>query len=47
MGEIEQAKIIRIARESGEEISPEPIDLASRVRELRRAQGIETVESAL
>ncbi|MBW0157106.1 helix-turn-helix domain-containing protein [Sedimentimonas flavescens] len=39
MGEIEQAKIIRIARESGEEISPEPIDLASRVRELRRARG--------
>ncbi len=39
MGEIEQAKIIRIARESGEEITPEPVDLAVRVRELRRARG--------
>ena len=40
MGEIEQAKIIRIARAgSAEEVSPEPVDLATRVRELRRARG--------
>ncbi|MDF2142516.1 XRE family transcriptional regulator [Paenirhodobacter sp. CAU 1674] len=39
MSEIEHAKIIRIARETGEEITPEPIDLAHRVRELRRARG--------
>jgi len=39
MGEIEQAKIIRIARENGVELAPEPVDLASRVRELRRARG--------
>ena len=39
MGEIEQAKIIRIARENGEEIAPQPVDLAQRVRELRLARG--------
>ncbi|MDD8021915.1 MAG: XRE family transcriptional regulator [Paracoccaceae bacterium] len=39
MSEIEHAKIIRIARETGEEVVPEPIDLAHRVRELRRARG--------
>lgn len=39
MGEIEQAKIIRIARENGEEITPAPVDLAQRVRELRLARG--------
>lgn len=40
MGEIEQAKLIRIAREgSAEEERPEPVDLAHRVRELRRARG--------
>jgi transcriptional regulator with XRE-family HTH domain len=39
MGEIEHAKIIRIARESGEEVVPEPVDLAARVRELRKARG--------
>lgn len=45
MGEIEQAKIIRIARESGAEVMPEPVDLAERVRELRRARGW-TLEAA-
>ena len=45
MGEIEQAKIIRIARESGAEVVPEPVDLAERVRELRRARGW-TLEAA-
>lgn len=39
MGEIEQARIIRIARESGEEVTPEPVNLAERVRELRKARG--------
>jgi transcriptional regulator with XRE-family HTH domain len=39
MGEIEQAKIIRIARENGEEAVPEPVNLAERVRELRKARG--------
>ncbi|MEN8893702.1 helix-turn-helix domain-containing protein [Planktotalea arctica] len=31
--------LIRIARESGEHAAPEPLDLGSRVRELRKAQG--------
>lgn len=39
MAEIEQAKIIRIARENGTETVPEPVDLASRVRDLRKARG--------
>ena len=39
MAEIEQAKIIRIAREDGAETVPEPVDLAARVRELRKARG--------
>lgn len=39
MGEIEQARIIRIARESGEEVVPEPVNLAERVRELRKERG--------
>jgi transcriptional regulator with XRE-family HTH domain len=39
MGEIDQAKIIRIARESGDTSTPEPVDLAARVRELRKARG--------
>lgn len=39
MGEIEQAGIIRIARENGAETVPEPVDLAARVRELRKERG--------
>ncbi len=39
MGETESAKIIRIARENGTEDLPKPVDLASRVRELRKARG--------
>jgi transcriptional regulator with XRE-family HTH domain len=39
MGEIEQTKIIRIARENGAEVVPEPVDLAVRVRELRKERG--------
>ena len=31
--------IIRIARNSGEEVQPEPLDLGVRVRDLRKAQG--------
>lgn len=39
MGEIDQAKLLRIARESGEVMPPEPVDLAARVRDLRKARG--------
>ena len=39
MGESEQPKILRIAREEAEEFAPAPVDLAARVRELRKARG--------
>lgn len=39
MGEVDQAGIIRIARENGTESTPEPVNLAVRVRELRKARG--------
>lgn len=32
-------RLIRIARESGDEVPPEPLDLGQRVRELRKAKG--------
>jgi transcriptional regulator with XRE-family HTH domain len=39
MGEIDHAKHMRIARESGESETPGPVDLAERVRALRKARG--------
>ncbi len=38
MNESDPRKLIRIARETGEEISGEPLDLGERVRELRKAR---------
>ncbi|KIT16927.1 helix-turn-helix domain-containing protein [Jannaschia aquimarina] len=35
----EEPSLIRIARENGEEATPEPLDLGTRVRDLRKAQG--------
>lgn len=39
MSDLEQSKIIRILRETGPETAPEPLNLAQRVRELRKARG--------
>jgi transcriptional regulator with XRE-family HTH domain len=39
MGEIDQAKVIRISRENTPDETPEPLDLAARVRELRKERG--------
>lgn len=39
MGQIESAKMLRLARETGAAPVPEPVDLALRLRELRRARG--------
>lgn len=38
MGELDEARLIRIARETGRQEAPEPVDLARRVRELRQAR---------
>jgi transcriptional regulator with XRE-family HTH domain len=35
----DQTRIIRIARETGQEAAPEPLNLGARVRELRKAHG--------
>ncbi|WP_321832747.1 XRE family transcriptional regulator [Thalassovita sp.] len=40
-----QGSIVRIARENGNQESPEPLDLPSRVRELRKSRGL-TLEQA-
>ncbi len=39
MDPADQPSIIRIARASGEEVAPAPLDLGRRVRELRKARG--------
>lgn len=39
MSNADPKRLIRIARESGSEAQPEPLDLGQRVRELRKARG--------
>jgi transcriptional regulator with XRE-family HTH domain len=39
MTDVPAKSLIQIARESGEDAAPEPVDLGSRVRELRKARG--------
>ncbi|MBZ4022494.1 transcriptional regulator [Rhodobacter sp. TJ_12] len=39
MGERDETRLIRIARENGADDQAEPVDLADRLRELRRARG--------